>query len=386
MLEAKINILSDAELYRRCKEYGLQARTALRKFAGLLCEVNTRRLYKRKGFASIHEFAAKLAGMSHETTDKILRLAEKLKDKSLLYGLFERGEVGWSKLEIVAYIGTPETDSLWAHKVLTLSTQALVVYVQEIRKQKFEDGNFNRLDFTDIGKSENKLPVLLHGSGAAQEENFTQIPSNYGQQAILGHNDIQGEILNAEIQWERLSILLHPRIAFKLRLFKQRIEKEKRKTLSWNEVFEVLLTQQKLPARQFVSKPNRKVEIKICPDCEKKRADVHEQYGIVGRKIPSAAKKIIDARTAGRCEFPGCNQPAKIYHHTRRFILRQNHDHSFIRSLCVAHERLAHAGLIPNEEEAPALWQIAHESDHTNKKFRIDQLVNQRRTEKRFPP
>ena len=49
--------LTDPELYKLCQEYGLNARQWMRKFAGLLPEVKRRRLYRRHGCSSIHEFA-----------------------------------------------------------------------------------------------------------------------------------------------------------------------------------------------------------------------------------------------------------------------------------------------------------------------------------------
>ena len=56
--------ISDQQLYELCQKYGERARTWRQKFAGLLPEVYRRRLYEKKGFGSIFEFAAKLAGMS----------------------------------------------------------------------------------------------------------------------------------------------------------------------------------------------------------------------------------------------------------------------------------------------------------------------------------
>ncbi|MBU1703439.1 hypothetical protein KJ951_03480 [Patescibacteria group bacterium] len=52
--------LTDAQLYGLCKQYGQQALEARRKFIGLLPEVYKRRLYAKKSFSSINEFAAKL--------------------------------------------------------------------------------------------------------------------------------------------------------------------------------------------------------------------------------------------------------------------------------------------------------------------------------------
>lgn len=132
--QPSIHSLTDSQLYNLCKKYGMNARLWMRKFAGLLPEVFRRKLYKRKGYVSIHEFASKLAGMSYKNVNRILRLSEKLEDKPELKNLFEAGSQGWSKIETVAYIATPETDRQWAKKVESLTQQGLTAYVQETRK------------------------------------------------------------------------------------------------------------------------------------------------------------------------------------------------------------------------------------------------------------
>lgn len=67
-----IAVLSDENLYKLCQQYGEQARVWRQKFAGLLPEVHRRKLYEKKGFSSIFEFAAKLAGMSEEKRNLLL--------------------------------------------------------------------------------------------------------------------------------------------------------------------------------------------------------------------------------------------------------------------------------------------------------------------------
>ncbi|MBI5754420.1 hypothetical protein HZA40_04730, partial [Candidatus Peregrinibacteria bacterium] len=61
-----LTCLTDQNLYELCKTYGTRALEWRRKFIGLLPEVNKRKLYQKKGFGSIFEFAKKLAGLSEE--------------------------------------------------------------------------------------------------------------------------------------------------------------------------------------------------------------------------------------------------------------------------------------------------------------------------------
>ncbi|MEO1959725.1 MAG: hypothetical protein ABGW82_01905, partial [Paracoccus sp. (in: a-proteobacteria)] len=62
---------------------GKSCKEARNKFLGLLPEVFKRNLHRRKGFQSIYEFAAKLAGASHASVDRILRLEKRFTNMPL---------------------------------------------------------------------------------------------------------------------------------------------------------------------------------------------------------------------------------------------------------------------------------------------------------------
>ena len=68
--------ISDKDLYNYCKKVGFNARIWYRKFLATIPEVAKRRLYKKYGYCSIHEFAAKMAGVSHDNVDEVLRVSE----------------------------------------------------------------------------------------------------------------------------------------------------------------------------------------------------------------------------------------------------------------------------------------------------------------------
>lgn len=340
---SNIHNLSDAELYRKCQEYGEAARMWRRKFAGLLPEVMRRKLYKRKGFASIHEFAGKLGGMSREAVDKVLRLGERLKDKPILRAQLESGSQGWSKIEKVAFIATAKTDKEWAEKVESLPKQALELYVREykIQTQKTFTAGPNR-----SGVQNNSL-ALTPGSNFTDEE-----------------------------PWSRLSFPVSPEIEFKLRTMKQKLERERKMALSWNDVLKAIFkeNEEKKSSLPQGQKSVRKI-IPTCEVCTKEKTEEQEDFGVTARHIPAAVQHIIEARSGERCEFPGCNRPPEIFHHTRRYALRPNHDPDYIRALCKSHERIAHAGLIGNEEGPVSDWLVLQAPEQDSAKFRIDQKV-----------
>jgi len=91
-MTTEISTLSDEALYDQCAQYGALALYYRRKFTGLLPEVNRRRLYERKGFSSIFEFAFKLAGLSEVQVKLALRLNERFEDKPILLSLIHISE------------------------------------------------------------------------------------------------------------------------------------------------------------------------------------------------------------------------------------------------------------------------------------------------------
>ncbi|MBU1018677.1 MAG: HNH endonuclease signature motif containing protein [Patescibacteria group bacterium] len=283
--------LSDGELYGLCKQYGFKAREWTRKFAGLLPEVYHRRLYKRRGYSSIYEFAAKLASMRKEQVDRILRLSGKLEDKPTLKKQFETGAQSWSKVEKVAYIATSDNEKEWAEKVETMPQQALVLCVQN-----------NRSESTACG--------------------------------------------NPQPEWNTLSFKVSPQVEAKLRRLKQKLEKERGEALTWNEAMEAMM--EGAPQEE-------RVEIKVCPDCIKRRETARKNPP---RTIRKDVQRLVLARQEYKCAFPECTHPPEIFHHAKRFSKHHTHDPDCIRALCKRHERLAHCGMIKGENSPPEDWRL----------------------------
>jgi hypothetical protein len=134
--------ISDQQLYEQCKEYGEKARMWRSKFLGLLPEVYRRRLYEKKGFGSIYEFAAKLAGVSKEQVQVVLNLDKRFEDKPVLKKMLVSGEVSINKLARVVSIATQENQEVLAEKVKILSKSALETLVRDekgLQKRLFEE-------------------------------------------------------------------------------------------------------------------------------------------------------------------------------------------------------------------------------------------------------
>lgn len=149
--------MGDRELYDYCREAGTNAHKYKRMLCAAIPEVFKRRIYRKYGFGSIHEFGARVGGLSHNMVNEAIRVNEKLKDKPKLKSLIK--DVGLSKLARVANIATKETDEKWAKNVKQLSRAALETKIQDERKslpgQGFKHKNlsiFNEMSSRDVFK------------------------------------------------------------------------------------------------------------------------------------------------------------------------------------------------------------------------------------------
>ena len=102
--------MTDEKLFSLCKYYGEQARLWRQKFCGLLPEVNRRKLYEKKGFGSIFEFAKKLAGLSEEQVRLTLNIEKRLEEMPKLKELLTTGTVSVNKLARIVSIAAPENE------------------------------------------------------------------------------------------------------------------------------------------------------------------------------------------------------------------------------------------------------------------------------------
>lgn len=94
------------------------------------------------------------------------------------------------------------------------------------------------------------------------------------------------------------------------------------------------------------------------------------------RHIPNKIQRYVSNRTNGTCAYPGCTNPIKIKHHTQRFALEKIHDSDRLHGMCKAHERIAHLGLIENEQEKAQNWKLRLEADKSSPTYAVDEIVN----------
>jgi len=284
--------LSDKELYLICKKWGRAALEARRKFAGLLPEVYKREMseqgkgrswLKKRGFFSIYEFAAKLAGMSRDQVDLVLRLERKFEDKPVLRDALVNGNISANKLARVVSIATAENQQEMLGKVETLSKRALEVFVNDFKNQ-------NGLEET---KTDN-----------------TSLPGH-------GKFDLNMDLeLDDDVKTELIEM--------------------KKKGIDVNQLL-----------REFLHERNKKLAREKSRVVEKQIRERDDRAIIgmpANRYVPMEVRKIIVKEFGNKCSTSGCQRFAENLHHEKIFAIDQCHDPRYLKPLCRGHHELAHAG------------------------------------------
>ena len=281
--------ISDEKLYELCQSYGERARMWRQKFAGLLPEVFKRELHKKKGFGSIYEFAAKLAGMSEEQVRRVLNLEKKFETTPILKQMLLNGEVSANKLAKIASIATPENEELLANQVKLLPCRALETLARDVHVNT----NLQEKSQNASG-GDNGLFNGLNGHGRlkiSQELN-----------------------LSAEVEQKLLEL--------------------QQKGIDVNTVL-----------LEFLEKR----ELAIAQKKEKLSAEAKPTES---RHILAEVHDLLEEEHGEKCSIKTCARPATIIHHEQRFALSKIHDPKYLAPLCKEHHQIAHSIDVKYQEKA----------------------------------
>ena len=263
-------LLGNAELMERCRKLGTISIKSRRMFIGLLPLVARRKAYDIRKFSSIHHFALVIGGVGYHLVDEVLRLDAQLKYLPLLRRELYRGEIGWAKIRLVISSVKEDDQQRWLDLLYALSKPALEVYLRDIRKQNYEENNL----FSDM------IEVVSHAS-CASEEYSTQSPlspkgaifeaeSFPGKTFESGNENDINQLQSGKIgpeknqpqqtltkqqelssRRENFSCNINQWLGAQLRLFRKKMEKERKKWTTWEDVLAELLGKVELIAESL---------------------------------------------------------------------------------------------------------------------------------------
>jgi hypothetical protein len=334
--DATNHTLTDDHLFHLCKKYGENARLWRQKFAGLLPEVFHRRLYEKKGFGSIFEFAAKLAGMSQEQVRVVLNLERKFEDKPVLKNLLVDGKVSANKLVRIASIATAENQQVLAGMTEKLSNRAIEIFVRDEKwargKSVIENRNgLQKPLFDDKG-------LHVHFDFKSKEEDVNSSASALSASPL--------EIIKLKLDKDVNGLIrkmLENRTEGIARE-KEEIAKEIYGGDVGKEQLSAGIAQREAEIKKVVNDgacDNSEAQVKMGGDVEKSQRPVscHKKPS---RYIPAKIRKIINEEQGDKCSVPNCKNLARVTHHELPFAIAKNHNPNNLQKLCKAHHELKH--------------------------------------------
>jgi len=306
-------------LHQQFVEYGRNAHEWKRKCALLLPKIAEQKIWLKKGYGSIHEYAGRLAGMSRYQVNEALRVLNKISDKPYLMKVVKKR--GINAVKPVVTIATVDNQRFWADKAMEMGKNTLQTYVRDTRHQQAATQQHN-----------------LHQSNIIHQQHFTK--ENYGKKATVSQRSgLPGQPCDNPLN-------LSPEILLKLK-------KLKGQSLTWDQLFQQLLKEREQQLED--TKP---------PTVQ-----------AASRHIPAHIERYVLKRSNGQCQESNCLRPYNILHHTQRFALERVHDPNRIVALCKEHEQIAHLGLYDNEQQPPDNWRLLKKADKNNPKIIIDRHV-----------
>ena len=346
-------------LHLEFQTYGRNAKEWIRKCQLLLPQIRDEEVWLKKGFGSIYEYAAKLAGMSNNSVNEALRVLDQVKDKPKLKEKIE--QYGINRVKPILTIATENTQEFWVGKIEEMGQHTLKTYVREYK-----------LKYGMKDLAEKSDPNGLAGQGQRVQGEV----GNMSNGIICEDKDVDVDVdvdgcdmPDSPAESQKVAMYMKLDIRTIERLKKMKGERD------WNEMLSEILDCYEGKGQGLSSgKLEGKIEGKSVEGSDgggdndsivvngKTKESIKPKPVNTGKPyVPAKIKKYVIAKTSGCCAYPGCAKDFEILHHTKRFALDSTHDPDTLVPLCKAHERIAHSGLIENEEEVPV--EVVRNSD-----------------------
>jgi hypothetical protein len=347
--------MSDQKLYHLCRQYGSRALLWRRKFIGLLPEVNRREIAARaqgkswleaKGFGSIFEFAARLAGVSEEQVRRALNLEQRFSDKPELHNALIEGKISINKLIHIAPITTTENAQYFVEQAQLLSTRALQTLARD-----------EKLLCLSVDVNINPQQNILHASsgaaadGRASGADTQQLLLSSGQPntATPLTTTIEVKVATAN----RLNLLqskgfdLDHLINEMLDQRERQLAEEKTQIAEEIERKTASVVSKQLAALSVNGLQSSRNSVMRGEPVESTQLVNQSQTVALkqahSRYIPVRVRRVLQQEHGTKCSIPHCHRHATTIHHTRRFALSPGHNPNYLAPLCREHHQIAHS-------------------------------------------
>ena len=324
--------LTDEAFWNLCNNYSALCLVSRYKFVGLLPEAERRRIWEKRGFSSIFEFGAKLAGLSVEQVKLALSLDHSFVDKPFLRDLLHNGEVSINKLARIRSIATPENQVFLAEQVRILPQKAVETLVRDEKFLRAQKATFE----TGMGEEQNLFSQGHQNFGGVPQLNLS--PKTFEKLLHLqrcGHNldQLLGEFLDQreqKIQQEKRAIVEE----------QENQEYEHEWVRDWRKTLDMAMVNEVGDAIEMTTMVYIGEEMVPQNDKPAMEDDVEKK---LSRYIKVRIRNVLHQEFGTKCAIYHCPNPAEEIHHTDRFSLSGRHNPYFLAPLCRGHHVRAHA-------------------------------------------
>ncbi|MBU1703298.1 hypothetical protein KJ951_02740, partial [Patescibacteria group bacterium] len=311
-LASPARITAEQEKFHQTFKYcGAKHREFRNRCIGMLPRILEERIYEKKGFDSIGEYAGKLAGISRAQIGLTLSLHRKFKDKPALKELLVSGKVGLSKLARVASIATTENQEFLSVQALLLSQKALETLVRDLRaaqqsEKEQSEGNLlaacapTRNDNSESGRGN----LFQNANGLYQPQNA---PKVLRAQKIYHLVSEEKEFAKTDEIMQSQSAQPQPQMAAPLKLTQLKLS-----ALNLNKLLG--LQEKGIDINQIITEALAAREEEIAREKAKLTNEAHEKalagINTPSRYIPIKIRRHLKKEHGEKCAKHGCNNAA----------------------------------------------------------------------------
>lgn len=314
----------DKTIHDQFSTYGKNAKEWMKKCVLLLQEIEKNRIWEKKSFSSIYEYAAKIAGMSRNKVNEGLRILKKTENLPAIRKVIE--QKGIFAIKPVVNIATRETDQFWAKRASEMRKSTLETFVRDYRKEH-EVSHDNQ---------------TLGRPGAGSPTNNRLNRPNLFRDNLEGHGRTDSKI--------QVSMKLDLEILDALKKIKGEGD--------WNQAIGKLLKY----SQKAIEEEQKKLEAEDKKLQEELQQEKPGEVRTNTHKVTTSIKNYIKKRSKGKCEHPNCNKPGKHIHHIDPFALTKKHDPDRLVYLCEEHHQIIHLGYIDDDCIVPETKRLPVET------------------------
>lgn len=287
----------------------------------LLPKIYESGIYKKYA-SSIYEYGARFGDLSRYAIETRLRLEPNLVGKPCLKAAIL--QVGVKKVAMVAKLATPETEEIFAEKIVNMNKSSIQTLSKELRQVS----EVTEITKDMVVKCEAKPENIRLELDDEMTFLFLKLKKKYGE-----------NLSNKEVMRRVLVAAGGGCVDFADAAMVGEVERSGCKSLP-GQTFA-------LPAGADAGVAGGDVD-----------GDVAGPAGGVSPKkyVNAALKKKVRERSRGKCEYNNCNKPAEHFHHTGRFS--ENHSHEGVIHVCKEHHQILHNGFVENEGDDPREWRL----------------------------